>query len=82
MNQDYKIFLDTNILIHSTLKDFEPEKYQITGQKIHDTTIVATMIEYEIENILTYNVKDFNFFSNINVFCPEKDWCVHPVDLE
>ena len=42
-------------------------KYNITGQKIHDTTIVATMLEYEIENIYTYNVKDFKMYKEIKV---------------
>lgn len=148
MNQDYNYFLDTNILVHASLKDFETEKhlkcqkilkkiinnnyqifistqilreffaivtnkkyikkplpvnvankqinffqsnfeiltvdediinrltkltekYNINGQKVHDTTIIATMIEYNIKNIITYNKKDFDFFSEINVTIPE-----------
>ena len=30
MEQDFKVFIDTNILVHSTLEDFEPEKNKET----------------------------------------------------
>jgi len=151
MNQEFNIFLDTNILIHASLKDFEPEKYKIcseilsklhkynyktfistqiireffaivtnkkyiknplsieqannqikifqfnydvliinedvinclikltekyniTGQKVHDTTIVATMINYDITNIITYNNSDFKSFKEIKVINPNDDF--------
>src|SRR4030042_4322788 len=38
------------------------EKYNITGQKVHDTTITATMLEYGLTEILTYNKIDFKTF--------------------
>ena len=148
MNQEYKIFLDTNILVHASLEDYEKEKYKvcseilknlinsnsqifistqilreffavvtnkkymknplsvidannqirffqsnlnvlsvtedvinhllkltekynITGQKVHDTTITATMIEYSLTEILTYNKLDFDVFNEIKVILPE-----------
>jgi predicted nucleic acid-binding protein len=144
MNQESKIFLDTNILVHYSLKDYDPdkykecaklielllngdydvfistqvlreffavvtnpkyikkpfpierandqiqifhtdfevlpvdytiitklikltEKYKITGQDVHDTAIVATMIHNNIHNVATYNKKDFEKFKEIRV---------------
>lgn len=148
MNQDYKIFLDTNILVHASLNDYDKdkylicskilkkiissnfqifistqilreffavvtnkkylknplsvndankqirffinnfnilpvnedvinqlltltEKYNVTGQNIHDTTIVASMLEFGLVDILTYNKKDFEIFREIKVIIPE-----------
>jgi predicted nucleic acid-binding protein len=34
MNTEHKYFVDTNILVHSTLKDFEPEKHKKAKQII------------------------------------------------
>ena len=147
MNQEYSYFLDTNILVHVSLEDYDKEKYKksqailkkfyqeeyqiyistqiirefyavvtnakylknpltpkqaidqikyfqkqfnvlsidnnviselmkltvehnIKAQKIHDTTIAATMIQYGIKNILTYNKKDFENFKKIKVAIP------------
>jgi predicted nucleic acid-binding protein len=42
-------------------------KYNIKGQNIHDTTIVATMLRYGINHIATFNTKDFLKFDNIEV---------------
>jgi len=43
-------------------------RYKITKQKIHDTNIVATMIENEIETIASFNRKDFIGFNEIKLF--------------
>jgi predicted nucleic acid-binding protein len=42
-------------------------KYNIKGQNIHDTTIVATMLRNGIDHIATYNTKDFLKFDDIEV---------------
>ena len=41
------------------------EKYDISGVKIHDTNIVASMIQYGISHLFTYNITDFNIFDEI-----------------
>jgi predicted nucleic acid-binding protein len=148
MTPDYNVFIDTNILIYASLKDFEPEKHRqsqkalkeimrkttsvfissqiireffavvtnpryvktplsakqansqitffqsiftvlpvtettavlacdlaekhnITGQKIHDTTIAATILESNISRLLTFNTKDFKIFEEITTISPE-----------
>ncbi len=45
------------------------KKHNITGKNVHDCNIVATMKQYEINNILTHNTKDFIKYSprEINV---------------
>jgi len=44
------------------------KKYKIKKQKIHDSNIVATMIESEIEVIASFNKKDFIGFDEIRLF--------------
>lgn len=44
------------------------KKYEIVKQKVHDTNIVATMIENRIELIATFNRKDFIGFNEIGLF--------------
>ena len=46
--------------------------HEIRGQKIHDTTIAASMLEYGINQLFTYNLKDFKVFDEINVLSPEE----------
>lgn len=43
------------------------EKYNIFGQKVHDATIAATMIENNINKIYTFNHKDFSIFKEISI---------------
>jgi predicted nucleic acid-binding protein len=43
------------------------EKYSISRQQIHDLNIVATMIDNDISNLLTYNKKDFAQIREINL---------------
>jgi len=44
------------------------KKYKIVKQKIHDTNIVATMIDNDIKLLATFNKKDFNGFDEIELF--------------
>lgn len=49
------------------------QKYQVKGVKVHDTRLVAAMLVYEIDKILTFNVNDFRRFSEITA--------IHPTDI-
>lgn len=40
------------------------------GKQVHDANIVATMMDYGVEHLLTHNVKDFTRFSNIITILP------------
>jgi predicted nucleic acid-binding protein len=42
-------------------------KYAASRQQIHDMNIVATMVDNEINRLLTYNVKDFKQISEIKL---------------
>jgi predicted nucleic acid-binding protein len=42
-------------------------KYAVSRQQIHDMNIVATMVDNEINRLLTYNVKDFKQISEIEL---------------
>ena len=71
-NKQIDVFINTFNVLPITVDVFKhlqklTIKHNITGQKIHDTTIVATMLEFSIENIYTYNVKDFKIYKEINV---------------
>lgn len=46
------------------------EKYKIKGQKIHDTTIVATILNSGNSTLLSYNKKDFINFQEIKTIVP------------
>lgn len=37
----------------------------MSGKQIHDANIVATMIAYRIEYLLTHNVVDFERFTSL-----------------
>ncbi len=39
-------------------------KYKISGKKVHDCNIVATMLENSIPEIITNNVQDFDRFTS------------------
>lgn len=41
--------------------------YDIKGKRIHDANIVATMMAYEISDLLTMNVDDFKNFKEIKL---------------
>lgn len=46
------------------------QKYQVKGVKVHDTRLVAAMLVYGVEKILTFNVDDFRRFSEITATHP------------
>ena len=46
-------------------------KFNIKSQAVHDTTIVATMKNFGLSNLLTYNKKDFTKFKEINIIVPQ-----------
>jgi predicted nucleic acid-binding protein len=45
-------------------------KYRIRGKKSHDVRLVASMILMEMTDIITFNIKDFQNFSEINLISP------------
>jgi predicted nucleic acid-binding protein len=47
------------------------DKYGILGVKVHDNRLVAMMIINQIDYIMTWNVKDFNYYSEIIAFSPQ-----------
>jgi predicted nucleic acid-binding protein len=62
-SQAFSVLDDAQIpLLNSLLT-----KYQINKQKVHDTNLVATMIQSGVSNLYTFNVKDFKLFSEINL---------------
>jgi predicted nucleic acid-binding protein len=45
--------------------------YRVSGRNAHDARLVAAMNVNGIEKILTFNVRDFARFENIQVLHPE-----------
>ena len=45
-------------------------KYKVVGRNVHDTRLVAAMMQHGLSHILTLNVKDFKRFEEINVIDP------------
>mgnify|MGYP002777915359 CR=1 FL=1 len=41
------------------------QKYTVGGRQIHDANIVATMLAYDIPQLITHNVSDFKRFCNL-----------------
>ena len=49
------------------------QKLTITGKQIYNANIVATMLAYDIEHLLTHNVEDFqNFTGRIHILSLEE----------
>mgnify|MGYP001237753649 CR=1 FL=1 len=46
-------------------------KYSVSGIKVHDAKIVASMKTHGIENLLTFNAKDFKRYTDIKAFQPK-----------
>jgi len=46
------------------------KKYKVKRQKIFDFIFIAVMLEYGIDGIITYNVKDFSFIEEVTVLPP------------
>lgn len=44
--------------------------HDVKGAKVHDTRLVATMIVYQIDTILTFNTADFVRYTGITVLDP------------
>jgi predicted nucleic acid-binding protein len=66
--QDFNVLTIDESVIHELM--VLTKKYKIKGQKIHDTAIVATMIQNGIKNIFSYNKKDFEIFEDIKIVLP------------
>lgn len=45
-------------------------KYQVSGKNVHDARLVAAMLKHKISHLLTFNVKDFKRFTEIDVIDP------------
>lgn len=45
------------------------KKYNISGKKVHDANIVASMIEYNIKALFTNNESDFKRYDEIELIC-------------
>jgi len=43
-------------------------KYNLKGKRIHDANIVASMMEFSIRLLFTFNVRDFQVFEEIQMF--------------
>ncbi len=39
-------------------------KYEVSGVKVHDARLVASMISYEVTHILTFNTADFTRYTS------------------
>lgn len=44
--------------------------YGVKGVNVHDARLVATMIVYQLTHIVTFNVKDFRRYSEIDIIDP------------
>ncbi len=66
--QQYQVF-EENEKVTKMLKSLI-EKHNLSGKKIHDANIVATMQAYNITKLFTNNVKDFERFTDIIEIIP------------
>ncbi len=46
-------------------------KHSVSGIQVHDTKIVAAMKAHSIQNLLTFNVKDFKRYPDIKAVAPK-----------
>ena len=44
--------------------------HNVSGKNVHDTRIAAQMLVHRIDNILTFNTKDFRRFTNLTAIDP------------
>ena len=49
-----------------TFLEFHP----VTGKQVHDANLVASMIEYGVFRLLTFNVADFQRFTDVISLVP------------
>lgn len=45
--------------------------HSVSGVKVHDAKIVAAMKAHSIQNLLTFNIKDFKRYTEINAVLPK-----------
>lgn len=45
--------------------------YSVSGIKVHDAKIVASMKAHNIQNLLTFNAKDFKRYTDIKIIEPK-----------
>ena len=62
MQQVFQIADETDITTRELLKLIQ--SYPIGGKQIHDANIVATMLAYDIDTLMTLNTSDFKRFSD------------------
>lgn len=48
------------------------KKYKVKRQKVFDFIFVAAMLEYELDGIITFNLKDFSYIEEIEAIDPGK----------
>jgi predicted nucleic acid-binding protein len=48
------------------------ETHRVQGKTAHDTRLVAAMLQHGVSHLLTFNVGDFERYSEIEVLSPEK----------
>lgn len=71
-NEQIKFFITTfdMLPVSDTIFPFLAlisEKYNITGQKIHDAAIAATMLANDVNTIYTFNINDFKHIEEIKL---------------
>ncbi len=73
--QDINDFLQLFVLISDTESTLAKwldllASYDVRGINAHDAHIVASMLTQHISRLLTFNIKDFNIYSEIQVIDP------------
>ena len=46
-------------------------KYSVSGKKVHDTRLVASMLVHGVDRLLTFDAQDFVRYAEIQVFQPK-----------
>ena len=44
--------------------------YSVSGIQVHDAKIVAAMMAHKIQNLLTFNTKDFKRYTEVTAVAP------------
>jgi len=55
-------------------------KYKVCKKDIYDANIAATMVANQLEELFTFNIKDFELFDEIRLFKIEEDTETHEQD--
>ena len=67
------VFFDSNIFIYAEAREEKQHQaHPVSGPRIHDFRIAATMIENGVTRIVTYNHKDFSPLPGITVVSPSE----------